>query len=215
MMHNKQRRLVIPAAMAIVLVVACAARATLPSHPAPGRTQLVGAPTYVGALVAVPTDQRRLFAALRAPATESVPAIVREQTIAGPEAAVRAFGPDVTQARSAEVDGKQLFLIPGQNGLCLFLADGTSLCTADLATVAKDGITLAVVPPAPGPVKDLDNPIGDGTITTLGFMPDGVNEVVATTEDGHTARAAVTNNAFLLKTTSPVARTTLKTVGGA
>jgi hypothetical protein len=160
-------------------------------------------PVAIAPLVAVPAEQARLFDVLRQPAATAVPAEVRAQFANGGPG-VSAVGADIAQARSVTVGGRSFYIVPGSKGICLVLPDGGNACTDDLGKVARTGLALAVVPPAPGPVKDMNDPVGPGTVVTYGLVPDGITGVAATAESGGSVKAEINGNAYVIKSDSPL-----------
>jgi hypothetical protein len=109
----------------------------------------------------------------------------------------RAFGLDPRAARTlARIDGKRLWLVPGNGYACLALQEPDGLITAGCATEAvalRDGIQAN------------DN---DGI---YGVLPDGVNQIEVTDDrDGYRHVEPVDHNAYVLKNVSATIRYPLK-----
>lgn len=114
----------------------------------------------------------------------------------------RAFGLDPGAARMlARVDGKRLWLVPGNGYACLALQERDGLITAGCATEAvalRDGIQAN------------DN---DGI---YGVLPDGVDQIEVTDDrDGYRHVEPVDHNAYVLKNVSATIRYPLKGGGQA
>ena len=161
------------------------------------------APVASAPLTSVPEDQARVFGVLRRPAATSVPAEVRAQFVPGAPG-LSNVGADLAQARSVTAGGRTFYVVPGSKGICLVLPDGGSVCSADLPAVARNGLSVSVVPPAPGPVKDMGSTIGPGTIVTYGLAPDDVTDVVGTQEAGASVKAQTHDNAYILESDGPL-----------
>jgi hypothetical protein len=181
-----------------------------------GRSGPLGPPVLTGVpeggLAAVPAEQAEAFGALRSPATPAtaVAPAVKAQIATGPDG-IRAFGPDLAQARALTAAGRRFYLVPAQKGICLFLEDGSSACTEHIDGVARYGLALALVPPGAGRVGPGTNPIGAGEIVTSGVIGDSVTAVVGHTVSGEEVAATVNGNAYVLVTDEPVAETEFRT----
>jgi hypothetical protein len=162
-----------------------------------------------------------LFGALRAPAVDPtrVAPVVRSQ-LATAEVA-REFGLALGSVRRVGTSDHPFYLVPGSRGLCLFLDDGTSVCSANLDALKRNGLSFSMVPAPSGRITDGMNTIGSGTITTYGIAPDGVASIDALTSDGQDVPAMMGLGAYTLQTDHPIttmslhsAKATWQTVPG-
>lgn len=105
----------------------------------------------------------------------------------------RAFGLDPSAARVlARIDGKRLWLVPGNGYACLALQERNGLITAGCATEAvalRDGIQAA------------------DEEAIYGVLPDGVDQIEVTDDhDGYRHAEPVDHNAYVLKNVSATIR---------
>jgi hypothetical protein len=103
------------------------------------------------------------------------------------------FGADASAARVlANVDAKRVWLIPGNGFVCIGVQplDTQTLSTGcnTLAVALRDGVNIAV---------------GD---TIYGLLPDGIDQVEVTDDDGFKHTEPVTDNAYLLRNASATIR---------
>jgi hypothetical protein len=147
-----------------------------------------------------------LFATLKEVPDRSIPAAVgREITFMPTSPAGFAIDPSQVHARS--VAGHDLYVAPMTDGLCVFIKDGSSVCSRDLDQIGENGLWLAVVPPVPGRIDPANPPtglVGSGVTTIYGVVPDGVHAVVVTTATGGHVTSSVEDNAFVVVTDRPV-----------
>jgi hypothetical protein len=160
-------------------------------------------------LAAVPEAQAALFGLLRRPAAPSVPNAVTRQALSD-SPSLAPLKLDASQARGVTVGTSTFYLVPGADGLCLFLEDGIASCKSDMADAAKNGLDLAIVPAPKGPVKPGQSPVGAGTVTVYGVAPDDVTDVVGITQSGRTVSASRSGNGFVIRSSEQVRVTFLR-----
>jgi hypothetical protein len=107
----------------------------------------------------------------------------------------RAFGLDPTAARLlTRIDGKRLWLVPGNGYACLALQEPDGLITAGCATemvALRDGIQA------------------NDTEAIYGVLPDGIDRIEVTDDrDGYRHTEPVDHNAYVLKNASATIRYT-------
>jgi hypothetical protein len=197
------------AASVAALAVAGVARAGFSDAGAPSAGVKDVTPVAFVPLASVPAEQANLFGALRQPAAAAIPAAVRAQFVSGAPG-IATVGADVAQARSVSAGGRSFYVVPGSKGICLVLEDGVSACSDDLAAVARNGLSVAEIPPASGPVKGMDDPVGPGTVITYGLVPDGTTGVAAAVKGGDAPKAEMTGNAYVIETDAPLVSATLE-----
>jgi hypothetical protein len=151
----------------------------------------------------VPAAQVAIFSVLKHPAVKHLPKRVSRALALN--RAVRQLGIDLTQARRVGTASKPFYLLPGARGICLVLADGSSACTGNLASVASDGLAVDVANPTTNSDGTVD-PTGD--ITALGLAADGFTAATVTTDSGATATGAITSNSYVIHTNGAIVRTT-------
>jgi hypothetical protein len=153
-----------------------------------------------------------MFASLRQRPSGSVPAAVG-RAIAFMPSSPGGFAIDPSQVRRTDVSGQAIYVAPMAGGLCVFIADGSSACSEDLDSIAKDGLGLQDVPPIRGPINPMDPAsiaAPSGPTTLYGIAPDGVDSVAATTTSGAKADATVHDNAFIVVTDHPIVNLELR-----
>jgi hypothetical protein len=157
----------------------------------------------------VPPAQVAIFASLTKPRATDVPrAIVRMFTAVGLRH-LKQLGIDYTEARRLDVANVRFYLIPGQRGICLFMTDGGSVCSADLAWVARYGLNVNLVPPPAGGVDLTSAPGTPGPVLALGVVPRGITAVTVTATSGETVTAEQAGEAYVGLTRSAIASRTL------
>jgi hypothetical protein len=152
----------------------------------------------------VPPAQTAIFSALKGPAVHELPPPIVRSLSSGKS--YEDLGIDGTQARLLgpfPTPAQPLYLIPGKRGICLFLNDGGSVCTAQLSWVAAYGISVDLVDP---PKVNADGTLGLPThVISLGAVPDGFTTVTAATIGGRSFTAGVINNGYLMETDGAIA----------
>jgi hypothetical protein len=153
-----------------------------------------------------------LFATLKEAPDRSIPAAVGREITFMPTSPA-GFAIDPSQVHGRSVAGRDLYVAPMTDGLCVFIMDGSSVCSRDLDQIAKNGLWLAVVPPVPGRIDPANPPtdlVGPGVTTISGVAPDGVQAVVATTVTGGHLTSSVEDNAFVVVADPPVVSISLR-----
>jgi hypothetical protein len=103
------------------------------------------------------------------------------------------FGADADAARVlATVDGKRLWLIPGNGFVCL------GVQPLDAETLATGCNTQAVA------LRDGVNVVDGDTL--YGLLPDGIDRIEVTDDDGFKHTEPVTDNAYILKNANATVR---------
>lgn len=157
----------------------------------------------------VPPAQVAIFASLAKPRATDVPrAIVRAFTTVGLQH-LKQLGIDYTEARRLDVANARFYLIPGKRGICLFTIDGGSVCSANLASVARYGLNVNLVPPPAGPVDQTSAPGTPGPVVLLGVVPRGITAVTVTTTTGETVTADQAGEAYIGLTRAAIVSRTL------
>lgn len=156
-----------------------------------------------------------LIGALRTPATSvaAVSPTVRNY-FAFNDSAHRA-GIDLANLHEVGSAEHRFYVGVGAGGLCLFLPDGGSFCTADIDGIKKRGLEVSVVPTSTNPGTDDMRPLYPGaSVVTYGIARDGVTSVEGQTPEGLTGDTPLVNNAYVLTTRTPVQHITFHTPGG-
>lgn len=146
----------------------------------------------------VPARERAIFHAFKRPAVRSLPKRVRRAIARA--AQFEATGADPTQARQVGTAEHPLYLVPGTEGICLILDNG-SICSSDLGHVAAYGLGVDVVHATTNP-DGTTNQFGD--VVAVGVAPDGYDAVSVTTLAGATASGAIVNNSYRVPTNGPI-----------
>jgi hypothetical protein len=125
-------------------------------------------------------------ARLSASSTGPLPAAYSEH-LTEPGTMISELGLEPADARIVDVNGVEVWIIPGQNGLCLGVpaANGRTRSSScgTLAHAEAEGVALIERP-------------SSGAATVIGLVPNG-DTVTATYQDASSSNVAVANNVFV------------------
>lgn len=176
-----QRHTVLSAAAAVLALAATSGAIAAAVLGFPDLT----APSPLGQAQAVPSELTSSFAVLRRDrrAGDALPTKAIGGTPTGSGDLVRHWGINVKLSRLAGVvDGERIWLVPGNVGSCIGLADGSGACGPN-KLVAVQGLVLMLVPVSGVPV------------TFIGVLPDGA-WITATDVNGSHHRVTSAGAAF-------------------
>lgn len=185
------------AALAVAVAVVAVSFASSTSSSAPPTRVPAASPVSIRA-------QTAAFGALRGPAAspDDLPFGLRAQ-LSAPDQDV---GVSLLDVHAVHAGGREFYVGAGDQGLCIFLDDGGSVCSPNIESLKRNGLSFSVVPPAPGRVSPDMNIIGPGTITTYGIAPDGVASIDALTSDGRVVSADLSQGAYVINSAKPVTK---------
>lgn len=181
------------------------ALAILASETAPAVARLPAEANRSVSTVASPRDPAEVFGTLRRSPARSIPGDMSRAIALMPSLHAK-IAVDPSEVRRSDVASHTMYLAPIEDGLCIFIADGSSVCSQHLEAIAKSGLALELVPPIPGRIDPVNPPEQPavGPVTVYGVAPDGIASVEATTATGEIVTSPVADNAFVIVTDRPV-----------